>query len=195
MKFLRPRDRRALLICAATITLSAAYRYAVLPYLQAITRASDELVAERELLTRELSLVADVPALTEAVKSAGAMVLGIAPRLFAAERDANLSAAEIQAYLQEVAALAHLNIQQLDVEPHDTAASHELSGITIRVRGQADYEGLLTFTRAIEEGPKLFSVRDVLVQQPPGSANSSTPYQVLDYTMRVTAWTFRAGAE
>src|SRR5690606_21878341 len=84
---LSARDRRALELGAAVVMPVLVWMFAGVPDVRALGEARARLEAERDLLARELELVASAPAHLADAERATQGLLNAAPRLFAAAND------------------------------------------------------------------------------------------------------------
>ena len=85
---LSSRDRRALLLGTVVLASGVGWTAAVKPYLRAVRGVSSTLASERELLDRELRLLATADQYPAAVEHAGDRLLEVATRLFGGEQTA-----------------------------------------------------------------------------------------------------------
>jgi len=159
---LSSRDRRALLLGAAVLASGVGWTAMVKPYIRAVREVSSTLAAERELLNRELRLLAAADQYPAEVEQAGARLLDVATRLFGGEKQAAASAGLIQ-YLQEGAGTGPALLTRLEPLPAEEEGNG-LIGLPLSVEGETDLEGLLTVLHLLDAGPKLVRVENLRVQ-------------------------------
>jgi hypothetical protein len=159
---LSSRDRRAVLLGAVVLASGVAWAAIVKPYLRTVREVSVRLAAERELLDREMRLLAAAAEYPAAVEQSGARLLDVAPRLFGGENHTVASAGVIR-YVQEGAATGPALLTRLEPLPAEDEGEG-LVGLPLRVEGETDLEGLLTLLHLLDAGPKLVRVEDLRVQ-------------------------------
>lgn len=153
---LSARDRRALVLGAAVVVPALVWMFAGAPYVRALGEARARLDAERDLLARELELVASAPAHLADAERATQGLLNAAPRLFAAANDgppAAMLADYVRLHAREarvhIASVAPVEAEQRGARLHESA---------LVVTGESDLEGLLTLLARLEAGRKLVRV-------------------------------------
>jgi hypothetical protein len=156
------RDRRALLLGAAVLASGVCWTAIVRPYFQALQGVSSALTAERDLLDRELRLLAGADQYAAEFEQAGARLLDVATRLFGGENNAVASAGLIR-YLQEGAGTGPALLTRLEPLPAEEEGNG-LVGLPLRVEGETDLEGLLTVLHLLDAGSKLVRVENLRVQ-------------------------------
>ncbi len=161
---------------AALVLLPVAFFYLVVrPYMGALSTAQDRLAAERDALSRERGAVAMAeknPAIQELTDSVLQVTL---PRLFAG-RDDVMASSELGAYLGDVAEAHRVYLQDATTRPATTSPAG-VRTLRVDIRAESDFQGLLEFLRALEQGEKLVKIErlDVSVGlSGPGNENAET---------------------
>lgn len=159
------RDRRALLLGAAIMIPALFWILGVRPYRAALSEARERVAAEQELLARELALLASADQLTGSIQDAEDDALLVesrmlqAPSLVLAERELTdfleMVAYESRVLLEEVQG-AELN------RGEDPPAG--MAVVRLRLSGESDLEGVLTFLDRIEKSQLLLRVRGLALE-------------------------------
>jgi len=162
---LASRDRRALLLGAALLVPVLLFKGVVHPYARARAALGERLRAQRELLERERTVLADVRRLPERRARVEALLAADAPLLFPGG-DPFAATAELVGYVGEAARQSHVLVQEL--QSRSTAplkGTETLVQLQVEVRGQSDFEGTLRFLQALERGPRLVRVEALAVER------------------------------
>jgi len=157
------RDRRALLLGAVAIAAGFVVRYAAVPWATRSLGLRERLESERELLARDMGLLAYQTQIThyrEALQSSRAGLLG---RLFSGATD-ELVLAGIQRTVQQYSIDADVPILQVRPDGHVEYANN-LARWRVVAEGESDIEAILAFTRSLETSDRLLHVTRVLVGQ------------------------------
>jgi hypothetical protein len=164
---LSARDRRAVRLGLMVLVPAVLWVAIVRPYRTSLAELHDRIAAERALLAREEALVADREALPPALAAAEDETMRTELRLVRAQ-NAPLAEAELTTFLQDVAGLSRVLLQELrGVEPEPAAASSESNGlvpIRLAVRGESDLEGVMTFLHRVETSPLLLRVVELSIE-------------------------------
>lgn len=156
------RDRRAVLVGAVLLAPILGWKLVVRPYTDALREARAQLTRQRELLSRELQLLADAHLYPAELTRSEQALNEIAPRLFAGPDDVTATAA-LAYYVSDQARKARLVVQQ--VETHN---AEEIGNGVVRLdmslRAEGDLEGIVLLLRRLESGPKLVRVEQVSVE-------------------------------
>jgi len=164
MPALTARDRRALRWCAAVVLPALLYSFGVKPYVAALARAEQQLASERELLARELALLAQAPHVPGATSEARRLAAAAAPRFFAGG-DSYAATAALATYAQGAAEESNVAVRQ--AEPGEpTTRPDGLVELTLELRAEGDLEGVLGFLRALEGGDRLVRVARIVIERP-----------------------------
>jgi hypothetical protein len=159
------RDRRAILLGLAVLLPAFLWILAVRPYRAALAETRDVLDTERALLAREEALLASAPMLPAALATAEAAVSRAELRLVRAP-NAPLGEAEVTSYLQDIAGLSRVLLQEmrgLETDP-DVEQPEDVAAFRLAVRGESDLQGVMTFLHRVEESPLLLRVVEVSME-------------------------------
>lgn len=204
---LSPRDRRAALIGALLILPATAWTQGVMPYLRAVHDARAELRSERELLDRELQVLAGAGRYPAEFSAGADRLLAEVPRLMGGGDDGAASAA-LAGYLRGVAQAARVHLTR--VEPASSAdAGAGITALPLEVSGEGDLEGVMTMLHLLENGPRLVHVTGMTLEtgEVPASAapvqdmmggTAAPPAAVpetIGFRLRVTGFTLAEGTE
>jgi hypothetical protein len=159
------RDRRALFLGAAVLAPALLYIGAVKPFVGALGDARDRLAVEREALGRERALLSLAPGSDSLRTAVDSVVRVHRARLFEA-RDDGIAGAEFAAYLEQLARRSNVWLQEADARGAKLSPSG-VRALTVVIRAESDYEGILTLLRNLETGRKL--VRVERMQLAPGA--------------------------
>lgn len=156
------RDRRAVTWGAILLGPALFWSHVVRPYLSAVDDAKVRLEADRAVLKRELAVLGASDVYPAEFRVGADRLLKAAPRLVGGDDD-GAAAAALAGYLRRVAQLGRASITR--VEP---AATRDVGGgitaLPVDVSGESDLEGLLTFLRLLETGPKLLHVESLRIE-------------------------------
>jgi hypothetical protein len=151
------RDRRALVLGLLILVPAALWLFAVQPYRAALAGVTERIAAERALLEREEALLDAAPTLParldEAARAAERAQTGLVRAA-----NAPLAEAELTEYLEEMAALSRVLLQEIRGDAPDARAEPEplnLQKIRLSVQGESDLEGVMTFLHRVENSPLL----------------------------------------
>jgi hypothetical protein len=165
---LSPRDRRALRWCAAVLLPALAYSFAVKPYAAAVAHAEQRLASERELLARELALLAQAPYVPAATREARDLTADAASRFFQGG-DGYTATAALATYAQSAAEESNVAIRQ--AEPGEPSARPDgLVELTLGLRAEGDLEGILQLLRSLEGSDRLIRVDGLVIERTPSQA-------------------------
>jgi hypothetical protein len=153
---LNPKDRQALRLGAFIVLPALLLRFGVVPYVTVLRDVREELRAERDLLFRELDLITEARSYPDAFRLAGATFLQEAPRLFDGA-DEMLAASDIDAYVSEIGRMNGITVQRAGARPSEPVVDGVIA-LRLELKGQGDLEGILSFLRAMETGPKLIHI-------------------------------------
>lgn len=168
------RDRRALTLGALVVLPAFGFALVVKPYLHARTVRLERVREQRDLLRRELSLVAaahDVPARLERAAHTFARSRS---RLLSGRDPLGATAALVSLVGDEARRRGVLleTIESGSPEP----LNDRLVAVQIEVRGRGDLEGSLRWLEALETGPHLLRVERLTV----GRLDQAVPRDSLD---------------
>ncbi|HEX2165910.1 MAG TPA: type II secretion system protein GspM [Longimicrobiales bacterium] len=170
LRTLAPRDRRAVLIGLAVLAPALLWIGVVRPYREALSDLDARVASERALLEREEALLAAAPELPSRATAARERAAGATQRLVSAA-NVPLAEAEVTAFLQDVALLSRVLLQEVSsVEAPRGDEEHELGSIRplrLALRGESDLEGVLTFLHRLETGPLLLRIAELSIEPTP----------------------------
>ena len=171
---LGPRDRRAVALGALLLVPALGFSFVVKPYLRARATLQERVREQRELLMREVALVAaahEVPAtLDRAARAFARQRTRLLP-----ERDPLAATAALVSLAGEEARRHGVLLEAIESGAAE-AVTNGLIAVQIDVRGRGDLEGLLRWLRALETGPRLLRVERLAV----GRLDPGTPGDSLD---------------
>lgn len=151
------RDRRAIAVGLLIVVPAALWLFAVKPYRAALAGVRERIAAERALLEREEALLAAAPALPARLDEA-ALAAERAETGLVRAANAPLAEAELTEYLENMAGLSRVLLQEIRGDAPDPRAEPEpldLQRIRLSVQGESDLEGVMTFLHRVENSPLL----------------------------------------
>lgn len=158
---LRARDKRALVLGLVVITPFAAYRVAIEPWLTYRNGLSETLVAERDLLARERTLIRAAAAMPAWVGEMETALTEVQPWLLGG---ATSMAATGQLTRIATDAAQSTGILLQEVQGREPNSASTLREISIAVRALGDLEGLARFLYSVESGEELLQVRELALR-------------------------------
>jgi hypothetical protein len=185
---LRDRDRRALRIGAFVAVPLLVVNLAVRPYLRTLAELRERTEAQRELLARELALLAragEYP--RELGRSQGALD-ALAPRLFAGADEISRTGS-LAYYVGERATRNRVLVQRVETRPGEPTGDG-LVALRVEVQAMSDLEGILGFLHALESGTKLVRIERLSIGTAArlGSASGASGEEVLSFIATVTGY-------
>ena len=182
---LSPRDRRALVFGTLALLASLLWMLVAAPYLQAVRGADQQLRASRDLLERELHLLAEA-ARYPAAKSDGAKRLEeLGDRLFAGD-DERAAGIALHEHLRRLAKESQVLVSELRPLP-----ARDVGGVTstsLQLMGESDLQGLLALLRSLELGPRVVHVDDLHVEPQSAGAQRADGAEVLAFQFTVSGF-------
>ena len=160
---LSQRDRRALVIGALLLAPVVAWKVVVRPYISAVVGTREQLRVQRDLLTRELDLLAAAERYPDALARAERSLGSVASKLFTGPDDVSATAA-LAYYVSDQARKSRVVVQQVETRNSEPIANGVI-GLDMALRAEGDVEGLVTLLRRLESGPKLVRVEQITVEQ------------------------------
>lgn len=157
------REQRLLRFGALALGLWLLVTFGVRPFISDLHDLRERVSRERSLLTRETELLAAASGFARRYAAIERVTLGQAPRLFAGS-DALAASGALASYVSGRAAAHRVMVQQTEVQ----AASAVVAGVLalrVDLRGVSDLEGLAGFLFALEEGPKLVGVEQLVLSR------------------------------
>lgn len=166
-------DRRALVIGAAILLPALVFGYAVRPMQRALDARRATIGTERELLARELALVADAPRVPDMIVARQHALDEDSARVVVSDAPATASV-RFADRVRDMARAHDLLVSQTT----ELAADSLRGGVRVlrlAVRGESDLAGILGFLRAIETGSMSVRVASLQIEQPRSARASATP--------------------
>lgn len=176
---LSQRDRRALVLGAVVLLPALLYAYAGRPYARALAEARADLVAERDLLVRESTLLSLADTLPALGRQAAARQERMDARLFGDVDD--LSALAFERYLLDRAEESRVHVEQSHVTLDENAPG-EFASIRADLRGMSDLEGVMDWLYTLENGGRLVQVERIALEPIPARASSSEGHVAVTIT-------------
>lgn len=171
LRGLSPRDRRALRLGAWLLVPALAFALALRPYLAGVVERRERLTRERDLLGRETALLAEARGFASRYAAIERTTLAAAPRLFAGA-DLLAASADLASYVAGLAVEHRVMVQQSETGATD-AGPDGIARLQVELRAVSDLEGVAGLLHALERGPKLARVEQLLLvpaaSGPPGS--------------------------
>ena len=170
------RDRRAIVLGLWVVIPSLLF-VASRPYRTALAEGREQLAAQRDLLARELALLADLERYPAAYRTADSALARLAPRLFE-EPDDVLATARLTSYVAGQALASRVLLLEAESAP----TQRTKDGIRVLeadIRAEGDTEGVLRFLQALERGPRLVTVRKLALSRSERSLAKGRPAIVI----------------
>jgi hypothetical protein len=156
------RDRRALSLGGLIALPVVVWSLALAPYVRAVGDARERLDGDRALLARELEVLASADRYPGLLAQGTRALAQARPHLLDGATGPAAGAALV-AYVQGRARASAVALNEIAPQP-DSVATQGILPVSLRLDGTGDLEGLLTFLRALESGPKLVSVSEVEIE-------------------------------
>ena len=195
MSGLASRDRRAILVGLGILLPAVVYVLGVKPFQAALGDAKDRLVAERELLGRELELLATSATLPGDLQRAEAAAAVYEDRMVRAASGV-LAEREVTDFLEESAGRSRVLLEE--IRGGELGRGEEsppgLAVVRLHLRGESDLEGVMVFLDEIEQSRLLLRIRGLAlepqVSRPDADNEESTnrnpvPTGVVDFQLIV----------
>jgi hypothetical protein len=166
LRMLNERDRRAILLGMAVLLPALLYMAAVRPYRAALGEVRERTAAERALLEREEALLAQSETLPGGLGVVQQRAERASLRLVNAA-NVPLAEAEVTGFLEELAQLSRVLLQDMrGVEPRrgERPLPGALRPIRLSIRGESDFEGVVTFLQRLETSPLLLRVVELSIE-------------------------------
>jgi len=184
MSTLSSRDRRALTLGAAALTVLLTLNLVLRPLLARMDELSSAIAEEQSLLSRELELLGAMPSLEEGLELGGKRLHAARPKLFDGSTE-GLASAYLAEYVQEAAESRSTLISRLDPGGVESLGGG-FETVSAIVHGESDLEGFLTLLYLLEGGEKLVQVSDLSIRTTRSNPASPPPMEVISFEMRVT---------
>lgn len=181
---LTPRDRRAILLGLGVMVPALAYGYFVRPYRAALEHARERVMAEGQLLARELALLEASDHLPDSIRRAREAAAEVEDRMLQAP-SAVLAEAELTDFLEDAAVGHRVLLEEIrsgELARGETPPAG-LSVIRLHLRGESDLEGILTFLDTIEKSRLILRVRGLALEpqmaRSGGGGNNSATWETV----------------
>ena len=165
MNGLAARDRRAILLGVGILLPAVAHVLGVRPYRNALEGVRDRVMAEQEVLSRELALLEEASTLPEELQRAEAEAAVFEDRMVRAVSGV-LAEAELSDLLEESAFRSRVLLEE--IRGGELGRGEEppagLSVVRLHLRGESDLEGVLTFLDEIEKSVLFLRVRGLALE-------------------------------
>ena len=185
-RMLTGRDRRAIML-GLWVLVPALLFVASRPYRAALADTREQLATQRDLLSRELALLADLERYPSAYRTADSALRSATPRLFE-EKDDVLATARLASYLAGQALASRLLFQEADPRPAQRSRDG-LRTLEVDIRAEGDTEGVLRFLQSLERGPKLITIQQLRITRGERvQEKGSAPVTVLSITATVNGF-------
>ncbi len=157
---LAPRDRRALLLGLAAAVPILGYVFLVRPYRGAMADVRERVAVERDLLSRELALLAAAPGLPDSMDRAREETREMEGRLLQAP-SLVLAEAELTDFLESTALKNRVLLEEIRSGElaRGEAPPPGLQVVRLHLRGESDLEGVLDFLADMEESRLILRIR------------------------------------
>jgi hypothetical protein len=181
-----PRDRRALMLGGAVLLPVLLVMWVGRPAVSKVRALRAEVARERDLLRRELALLAAVPALESSVATLAEEMERAATRLFPGA-DPLAATAGLGAYVSELARRHRVHVQQGETRPAVPAAG-DLVAVEVGLRVQSDLEGALDFLSALERGSRLVEVARLTIERGASARDREPDHETLAIALVVRGY-------
>ncbi|MGQ0561763.1 MAG: hypothetical protein ACT443_07815 [Gemmatimonadota bacterium] len=174
---------RALAIGAAIVFAGLGARYVLMPAAKAWLDRQRLIADESALHERELAIIAGEKLSNASIRATAGQISSGYRRILKAP-EPNLATAAVLAYLDSVSAASRIMITQADARG-TTAAGGKLFAFTTDVTGVSDFEGILTWLRALETGPLLVHVPKLTIESADAQATAGSQTLTLKAEVRM----------
>ncbi|MGH7629404.1 MAG: type II secretion system protein GspM [Gemmatimonadales bacterium] len=157
------RERRLLRLGAIVLTVWVVVTLGLRPYAAGRRAMGERLERERDLLARETQLLADARGFAARYAAIERATLAEAPRLFAGP-DPITASSGLASYVGGQAGMHRVMVQQTESRPPEAAAPGVIR-LRVDFRGMSDLEGVAGLLAALERGPKLVSVEQLVLSR------------------------------
>lgn len=156
---LSARDRKAVTLGSLVLVPALGFSLVVRPFLRARRELREQVREQRELLSREVDLVASAHALPAALDAAARALASQQGRLLPGH-DALSASAALVSLIGDEARRQGVLLEAIESKPPEPVAGG-LVAVPIEVHGRGDLEGLLRWLEALETGPRLLRVQQL----------------------------------
>jgi hypothetical protein len=177
---LSDRDKRALRLGVMLAAPILILQFAIKPYGALLSRRTDEFTTQRGLLSRELQLLQQRAAYETHHVQARRLLAETESQLFLSPDEVSASAA-LTHYVTEHARRAVVQVRQIQTLPA-VPLSEEVVAVEVEIRGESDFEGVLTFLQGLEFGDKLITIPVIRIESVAHDASDVEEPIVLAFT-------------
>jgi hypothetical protein len=158
-------------------------QFAVKPYVELLSRRSDDLATQQGLLSRELQVLRERGDYERHHVQALRLLTETEEQLFLSPDEVSASAA-LTHYVTEHARRAVVQLHQMQTLPV-VSLSEEIVAVEVEIRGESDFEGVLTFLHGLEFGDKLVTIPVVRIESVTKGGTDDQEPTVLGFTATV----------
>jgi hypothetical protein len=176
-----------LLLGALVLAPLLLFRLVVSPYAHTLSTRREQLHVQQSLLERELVLLADVKRYAASMRQSQAAAREVMPQLFLGPDDDVSTTAALAYYVSDRARQNRVFVQQIETRPQAPAGSG-ITRVQVDVRAQSDLQGLLSYLRALEQGPKVIQIEHIGIERGQLSLAEAGDTEVLTLSMTVNGF-------
>lgn len=188
------RDRRAVRIGLMIIVPSAIVVLGVRPYRAALGEAQERITIERDALARETELLGDADMLPSRIREMEREAEAVDLRLLDAA-SLVLAEAELTDLLESRAVASRVLLREIEsvAPPRGEAPPPGAETLRLRIEGESDMEGVLTFLDGLESAMVFIRVRglaiDPVVSRPQGDQQRAPePTGVVEFQLIIESY-------
>ena len=186
-KTLSPRDRRALFWGGAIGAAALVFALAVKPYVRALGEARDELRAQRALLARERAVLSASSRFPAAMQRSQSALTEQSTPLFDGFDELSATS-DLSDNISKAALANRVLVQQLETRKAE-ALDEGMVALSVDIRAEGDFEGVLHFLDSLERGEKLIHVTALtLARVDRPAANGVPDTEVISVTGTMTGY-------
>jgi type II secretory pathway component PulM len=186
-KTMSPRDRRALVWGGAIAVASLVFALGVKPYVRALGETRDELRSQRELLARERAVLTASGRFPAALRRSQSALTEQSTPLFDG-LDELSATSDLSDDISKAALANRVLIQQLETRKAE-ALEEGMVALSVDIRAEGDFEGVLHFLDSLERGEKLIHVAALtLARLDRPAANGVPDTEVISVTGTITGY-------
>jgi hypothetical protein len=153
---LSARDRRALKWGIYIAAAAVGFAFAVRPYIRALRETRDQVAVQLGLLAREREVIKASSRLPTALKASRTALDEQSAPLFDAPDELSATS-DLSDKITEAAVANRILVQQVETRKAE-AMSEGMVGLSVDVRAEGDFEGVIRFLNSLERGDKLIRV-------------------------------------
>jgi hypothetical protein len=180
---LAERDKRALRLGVLLAAPILVFQFAVKPYGAHLSRRTDDLATQQGLLSRELQVLRQRSAYRAHHGQALRLLKETESQLFLSPDEVTASAA-LTHHVTEQARQAVVQVHQVQTLPV-MSLSDDLVAVEVEIRGESDFEGVLTLLHGLEFGDKLITIPIIRIESVTQGKSDAAEPTVLTFTATV----------